>query len=63
MRTLLSWKPRGSHLREAALLAEIRDAWVGIFWDSDRRGRMWVLKVYVCVVPCLPVRLTFGWRA
>lgn len=59
---LLSWSPRRHHLREVALLAEIRDLWVGVFWDFDRLGRMWTLTVYVCLIPCLPLRLTWGWR-
>jgi hypothetical protein len=41
---------------EVAVYFEKRDIWVGIFVDPqpDR------LTVYVCLVPCVPIRLT--WR-
>jgi hypothetical protein len=39
---------------------EIRDLWVGCYWDFDRRGRMWKLTVYLCLIPCLPLRLTWS---
>lgn len=39
---------------------EPRDIWVGIYHNFERRSRMWRLDVYVCLIPCLPVRLT--WR-
>lgn len=35
---------------------DLRDAWVGVFIDRD----MWRTHVYVCLVPCFPIRLT--WR-
>ena len=47
--------------REARVIFEKRDLWVGCYWDYQRRGRMWRLTVYLCLVPCLPLRLTFGW--
>jgi hypothetical protein len=34
------------------LLFEPRDLWVGVFWDR-RNGDTFV---YVCVIPCLPIR-------
>jgi hypothetical protein len=36
---------------------EPRDVWVGVFWDRDvdTYERTW-LTVYVCLLPCLPVR-------
>ena len=42
-----------------SLLFEKRDLWVGVYWDHRR----WVtggstLTVYVCLVPCLPVRVS-----
>lgn len=42
------------------LLWEPRDLWLGIYWDRPK-GTGWsrALDVYVCVVPCLPVKLTF----
>jgi hypothetical protein len=34
-----------------ALLFEPRDLWVGVYWET-RHG----LEVYVCIVPCFPIK-------
>ena len=34
---------------------EPRDLWVGCFWNRTGEG----LKIYVCLMPCLPVIVTF----
>lgn len=39
---------------------EPRDVWLGVYWNRERRGRMWRTDVYVCLVPCFPIRMT--WR-
>lgn len=39
----------------ARVLFEPRDLWVGVYWDR-RPGE---LRVYVCLVPRLPLLLTF----
>ena len=39
---------------------EPRDIWVGIYWNFERRSRMRHLDVYIILVPCFPIRLT--WR-
>lgn len=39
----------------ARILFEPRDLWVGVFWDR-RPGE---LRVYVCLLPALPLLLTF----
>lgn len=41
---------------------EPRDAWVGVFWTHEtrlREGReiLRFLSVYICVLPCFPIRL------
>jgi hypothetical protein len=53
---------------------EPHDLWVGCYWKverhqlgspSDRRRvRIWLLHVYVCLVPCVPLCLTIErlWR-
>ncbi len=38
-----------------SLLIEPRDLWVGVFWTWDTGG---MLSIYLCVVPCVPIRLT-----
>ena len=44
------------------LLFEPRDIWVGIYWDKKDES----IFVYICVVPCFPVRIhrriSFGGR-
>ncbi len=35
------------------------DVWVGVFWRRDNDPRYAALEVYVCILPCLPIRLTF----
>jgi hypothetical protein len=54
-----------------ALQFEKRYLWVGVFWDTERlawgephergggRGFLNRTKVYVCLVPTLPIVLTF----
>jgi hypothetical protein len=38
------------------LLLEPRDCWVGVYWDST--------YVYICLLPCLPLRIQHrgSWR-
>lgn len=31
-----------------------QDLWVGAYWDRDRK------RLYVCLVPCLPIVLAFS---
>lgn len=36
------------------LLWEPRDIWIGLYWDWQSRSE-WT--AYLCVVPCLPIRI------
>lgn len=59
---------------QAQLVWDKRDMWVGVFWDTDRERTSvardgsiwhhWQLTLYICLVPCLPLRVTMqrGWR-
>lgn len=52
---------------EAYLLLEPRDMWVGVFWHREDwvepdRVRAYRLSVYVCLLPCLPLRIRREWR-
>jgi hypothetical protein len=44
---------------------EPRDVWVGIYWDVTRERAMGadtgirVTHVYVCLVPCFPIRMAW----
>lgn len=42
----------------AGIIFEPRDLWIGIYWT---RKASW-LWIYVCLVPCLPLRLVLKWR-
>lgn len=41
---------------------EPRDVWLGVYWTRETRTRgdelmLDFLSIYVCLVPCLPVRV------
>ena len=38
-----------------ALKVDLRDVWVGVYWNPHPGGGM--LDVYVCLLPCLPIHL------
>ena len=64
MRVLASWAPRNAPLR-VSLLAEIRDLWVGMYWNITRPPclectKHWTLDLYLCLIPCFPLRITWG---
>ena len=39
-----------------ALLWEPRDLWFGVYWRTDRARGYRELVLYICLVPCLPLR-------
>jgi hypothetical protein len=48
---------------------EKRDAWIGLYWTGGQGstdlsdGWEWrVLHVYVCLIPFLPLHVTYSWR-
>ncbi len=45
---------------------EPRDLWVGLFWTYSGRDKTDIydyaeLRLYFCIVPMLPIRLTLIW--
>lgn len=38
-----------------SLKFEPRDLWIGVYWNRP----YWGLEVYICIVPCLPIKLTW----
>ncbi len=50
------------HKVTAHLVLDVRDLWIGVYWnragDASSNALRW--EVYVCVVPCLPIRVR-GW--
>jgi hypothetical protein len=45
------------------LLVEPRDLWVGAYWRLQSRRRDRRLRLYLCLLPCLPLRVTLVKRA
>lgn len=41
---------------KAELKFEVRDLWVGVFWNIVVNDQ---LKIYICPLPCIPIILTF----
>lgn len=50
----------------AGVKFEPRDTWVGVYWDfqpyiwDPDQTYHWVFDLYICVIPCLPLHLS--WR-
>ncbi len=55
--TLLNFKLLGGHFH-VGVKFDLRDVWMGVFWDTDWTyfGDIW--KVYVCLIPCVPISMT-----
>ena len=42
----------------AKIIWEPRDLWIGVYWDTSRLGdALSAVRIYICVIPCLPIRL------
>ena len=58
---------RSSMLKEANLklenirvLFEPRDLWVGLFWKVEPQVGVNKLFLYICLLPCVPIRIIFS---
>lgn len=45
-----------SHEVSLRLYLELRDLWVGLYWEHNEFER-WCF--YLCLIPCLPLRIKF----
>lgn len=43
-----------------ALLWEPRDLWIGLYWTPRHAGEGWWVDLYLCLLPCLPLRIKLG---
>lgn len=69
MRTLASRESADGFSWRAALEWKLEDCWVGAFWKRSelaltRAGRDGglgggVIDIWICLIPCLPIHLTF----
>lgn len=51
------------HSFDVTIYFEPRDLWVGLYWNLTRGSGANELNVYVCLLPCLPIRLRWWWWA
>lgn len=40
---------------------EPRDLWFGVYWDRPDVAWRYALDIYICVLPCLPLKLSPRW--
>lgn len=51
------------------ILFEPHDLWIGVYWRTFMEGGDKMLQLYVCILPTLPIQITFpirkwaGWDA
>ena len=45
-----------------ALIFEPRDLWVGVYWDRYWEMGERPIDLYICIVPMLPIRLSYAPR-
>jgi hypothetical protein len=43
------------------IIWEPRDLWIGVYWDRPDIQWRHCLDVYICVLPCLPLKLSMRW--
>jgi hypothetical protein len=46
-------------IAEIKLIFEPRDLWIGLYWNKEKMpgGKPWVLTLYLCLIPMLPLRI------
>lgn len=38
---------------------EPRDLWVGVYLHPEDFGHLVIWRIYICLLPCLPIRVTW----
>lgn len=46
----------GWHVR---LEWKLEDLWIGVFWRRGKRGKASLFDVWVCLLPCLPIHISW----
>ena len=46
-------------LDSARLEFKLPDLWIGLFWKTTHHGILQAIDVWICVIPCFPLHLTF----
>lgn len=52
----------GHNLWSIWIMWEPRDMWVGVFWRTKDhpQWRQRITDIYLCLIPCIPIRLSVG---
>lgn len=40
-----------------ALLFDIRDLWIGLYWKQEHKSFYDVFILYICIIPALPIKI------
>lgn len=51
------------HTVEIAGVYEPRDLWIGLYYRLAKRRALRRLRLYICLLPCWPIRVTLTWRS
>lgn len=49
----------GVYSMHIGLLLDLRDCWIGAYWTTHMVGQHTISYLYLCLVPCLPIRITW----
>lgn len=50
--------------KQAYIKFEPRDIWIGVYWDYTKSNEIkyHALRIYICIIPCLPICLAWQWE-
>ncbi len=57
VKLLIDWTPW--HAWMPHIDVEIRDLWVGVYWDNKIEGDTQMIDLYICIIPVFPIHLHF----
>lgn len=45
-----------------SLLFDYHDLWLGAYWRRGMEGGFRTVTIYLCLIPCLPARISVSWK-